>query len=99
MYKDHNYYVYIMINQRHTTLYVGVTSEIIGRPWQHKNKFYNGFTKKYNINKLVYFEHFDDIETAILREKQIKKYSHRKKVIMINKFNPEWNDLYETISQ
>ena len=94
---DHNYYVYILTNNRHTVFYVGVTSTIIGRLWQHKNKVYSGFTKKYNVDVLVYYEHFDNIETAIIREKQIKKYRRQKKVILIEKMNPDWRDLYDTL--
>ena len=88
-----------MTNRWHTVFYVGVTNSLVGRAWQHKNKIAKSFTKKYNINQLVYYEHFDNIEVAIMREKQLKKYSRLKKVIMINKFNPEWKDLYEEINQ
>lgn len=95
MRKYHNYYVYLMTNRWYTVFYVGVTNSLVGRTWQHKNKIAKSFTKKYNINKLVYYEHFDNIEAAIMREKQLKKYSRRKKVIMINKFNPKWEDLSE----
>jgi putative endonuclease len=88
-----------MTNQRRTVLYVGVTSDLPKRAWQHQNKIVSGFTKKYNINKLIYFERFDNIESAIIREKQIKKYSRRKKVMLINKFNPEWEDLFIKTNQ
>lgn len=91
--KYHNYYVYIIVNKWHTVFYVGVTNNLQGRTWQHKNKIVEGFTKKYNVDKLVYYEYFDNIDAAIIREKQIKKYSRRKKVMMINKFNKKWDDL------
>lgn len=94
MTKFHNYYVYIMTNRWHTVFYVGVTNDLYKRSWQHVNKVFTSFTKKYNVNKLVYYEHFDNITVAIKREKQLKKYSRRKKVIMINKFNPKWEDLF-----
>lgn len=93
MKRQYNFYVYIMTNKWHSVFYVGVTSSLQGRTWQHKNKIVEGFTKKYNIDKLVYYEYFNNIEAAITREKQLKKYSRRKKVILINKFNKEWFDL------
>lgn len=93
MKRQYNFYVYIMTNKWHSVLYVGVTNNLQGRTWQHKNKVVEGFTKKYNVEKLVYYEYFDNIEAAITREKQLKKYSRRKKVILINKFNKEWVDL------
>jgi len=94
MARYYNYYVYILTNKWHTVFYVGVTNSLAGRTWQHKNKIAESFTKKYNIDKLVYYEHFEDITIAITREKQLKKYSRRKKVILINKFNPKWEDLF-----
>ena len=94
---DHNYYVYIMTNQRHSVFYVGVTNSIAGRAWQHKNKAHAGFTKKYKIDKLVYYEYFDDIEAAITREKQLKKYSRQKKIILIEKMNSQWKDLFDAL--
>ena len=85
-----------MTNQRHTTLYVGVTSELKWRAIEHQDKKYpRSFTSRYNINKLVYFEVFDDIESAIFREKQIKSWSRDKKVRLIESSNPEWGDLFE----
>ena len=91
--------IYILTNQRHTVLYTGVTSDLIGRMYQHVNKIYsNSFTKKYNINKLVYFETYPSIEEAIAREKQIKAGSRKRKEELINKFNPQWKDLYPIIS-
>jgi len=91
------YYVYIMINSRNTVLYVGVTNDLIRRVYEHKQKLADGFTKKYNITSLVYYEVFDDIENAILREKQIKAGSRHKKVQLINGMNREWRDLYDEL--
>lgn len=92
---DYNYYVYIIANPDHKVLYVGVTNNLNRRIWQHKNKAIPGFSKKYNIIKLVYFEYFDQIDSAIQREKQIKGYRRQKKVILIDKMNPDWIDLYK----
>ncbi|MFO8100986.1 MAG: GIY-YIG nuclease family protein [Dehalococcoidia bacterium] len=89
------YYVYIMTNEHNTVLYVGVTSNLIERVYQHKQKFVDGFTKKYNVDKLVYYETTNSIEAAINREKQLKKGSRKKKIELINQMNPNWEDLYE----
>ena len=91
------YYVYIMTNSRNTVLYVGVTNDLIRRVYEHKEKLADGFTRKYNIAKLVYYEVFEDIENAILREKQIKAGSRQKKVQLINSINKEWHDLYDEL--
>jgi putative endonuclease len=91
------YYVYIMTNIRNTVLYVGVTNNLIKRVYEHKAKLVNGFTKKYNIVKLVYYEIFEDIENAILREKQIKAGSRQKKIRLIDSTNREWRDLYDEL--
>ena len=89
---------YIMTNKNNTTLYVGVTSNLISRVYEHKTGFYkNSFTNRYNLNKLIYFENYHDIEEAIEREKQIKSWSRKKKEALIDSFNPDWIDLYETI--
>ena len=90
-------YLYIMTNRRNTTLYTGVTSGLTKRVYEHKEKFVDGFTKRYNLTKLVYYEVFEDIENAILREKQIKAGSRRKKIELINHMNKEWKDLYEEL--
>jgi putative endonuclease len=90
--------VYILTNNRHTVLYTGVTSDLVGRMYNHIYKIYpNSFTKRYNIDKLVYFEIFPTIEEAIFREKQIKGGSRIKKEELINGMNPGWNDLYNEI--
>ena len=90
-------YTYILTNISNTTLYIGVTSNLPQRIYQHKHKFVDGFSKKYNLNKLVYFEGTSDITAAIQREKYLKGKSRQYKIDLINKFNPEWKDLYEDI--
>ena len=89
------YSVYIMMNKWNTTTYIGVTGDLTPRVWQHKQKLVKGFTEKYNLVKLVYFEMFDDPATAIAREKQLKKWSREKKVSLIKQQNPEFRDLFE----
>ena len=91
------YYVYIVANWNNLVIYTGVTSELQKRIWQHKNKQIDGFTKRYNIGKLVYFEQTENIESAILREKKIKKWRREKKNALIATINPEWRDLYEDL--
>ena len=91
------YYVYIMTNKINTVLYTGVTSDLKKRIWEHKEKVIDGFTKNYNINKLIFFEIYNDPENAILREKQIKAGRRTKKVELIMGINPEWKDLYDKI--
>ena len=91
------YYVYILSNKNNTTLYIGVTNNLIRRIYEHKNNVVDGFTKRYSVHKLVYFEYTGNIESAILREKQLKNYSRAKKEQLINNENPEWNDLYPSI--
>jgi len=86
-----------MTNSRNTVLYVGVTNDLIRRAYEHKEKLADGFTRKYNIVKLVYCEVFEDIENAILREKQIKAGSRQKKVQLIDSINEEWHDLYHEL--
>jgi putative endonuclease len=89
--------VYILASKRNGTLYTGVTSDLVKRAWEHKNGLADGFTKKYNVHDLVYFEQHDDMNAAITREKQIKKWSRRWKLRLIEEHNPEWKDLYESI--
>ena len=88
------YYIYIVTNQHNTVLYTGVTSDLQKRIYEHKEKVVEGFTKRYNVNKLVYYEIFEDIENAILREKQIKGGSRAKKIKLIEGVNGKWRDLY-----
>jgi len=91
----HNYYIYIITNKNNSVLYTGVTNDLNRRIYEHKNKLIRGFTSKYNINKLIYFEHFSNINDAIQREKRIKKWKREWKENLINSVNPNWNDLYE----
>jgi putative endonuclease len=91
-------FIYILTNKNNTTLYVGVTSHIVQRINQHKDKIFpESFSAKYNLNKLVYYEAFQEIGDAIGREKQIKGGSRQKKLDLINSKNPEWKDLYDEI--
>lgn len=84
-----NYYVYIMTN-RSWTLYVGVTNELVSRVWQHKQKLTPGFTSKYSVDRLVYFEETPDVYAAIAREKQLKGWRRTKKIALIDSTNPKW---------
>jgi putative endonuclease len=93
MHEKHSY-VYILTNSSDKVLYTGVTSNLIKRVYEHKEKIVEGFTKRYNIDKLVYYEVFDDIESAIEREKQIKAGSRKKKIDLIKSMNPAYKDLY-----
>ncbi len=90
-----SYWIYILANRKNGTLYVGVTSGLERRVWQHKNDTTDGFTKKYGVTRLVYFEEFREITNAIAREKQIKAGSRAKKIALIEMENPEWTDLSE----
>jgi len=90
-------YVYIMTNKVNTVLYTGITNDIRRRVYEHKQKLIEGFTKKYNIVKLVYYEAFADCTSAIQREKQIKAGSRKKKEELINSINREWYDLYDKL--
>ncbi len=90
-------YIYIMTNQYNTVLYTGVTSDLQKRVWQHKEKLVEGFTQRYHVTKLVYYEIFTDIREAIAREKQIKGGSRQKKIDLIKSINPEWRDLYDEL--
>ena len=89
------YYVYILTNTHNTVLYTGVTNDLERRCYEHKQKLVKGFSQKYNVDKLVYFEKFDFIDLAIFREKQIKRYSRNKKIALITNFNKEWQELYQ----
>ena len=89
--------VYILGNRPHGTLYVGVTSDLVARIWQHKNSLADGFTKRYGIHTLLWFEQHGTMESAILREKQLKAGSRMKKIALIEAANPEWQDLYSGI--
>ena len=88
-----NYYVYLLTNWNNKVIYLGVTNDLNRRIYEHKNKLISGFTEKYNLNKLVYFEETCDINAAINREKEIKKWRREKKDILVNQINPNWQDL------
>ena len=90
-------YVYIMTNKPNGTLYIGVTSDIVKRVYKHKNSLVDGFTKKYKVKNLVYFEIFNFITDAIEREKQLKGGSRTKKIMLLESMNPTWRDLYDEI--
>ena len=91
------YYVYILASQRNGTLYIGVTNNIARRSYEHRENLVEGFTKKYGVHRLVYFEVHEDIRRAIQREKNMKHWSRAWKVALIEKENPDWLDLYETL--
>lgn len=93
------YYVYILASKRNGTLYVGSTSDLVKRVWQHKKKVVEGFTKKYGVNKLIYYEVADNQEAAVLRERQLKKWNRAWKIRLIEENNPAWKDLYDEINQ
>jgi putative endonuclease len=94
---EKQYYVYILTNIKNTVLYVGVTNNLIKRVWEHKNSFVEGFTKRYHVNRLVYYEICEDVTSAIGREKQIKAGSRADKVLLIDSMNRDWYDLYNTL--
>ena len=91
------YFVYILFSKRNGTLYIGVTNDLKRRVYEHKNKLVQGFTAKYGVDKLGYFEVGEDIEAALLREKQLKKTNRQRKIALIESVNPEWRDLYDEI--
>ena len=97
MNKEKHSYIYILFNKRNGTLYTGVTANLIKRIYEHKQKLTDGFTKKYSVDKLGYYEIFDNIEDAIMREMQIKAGSRKNKLKLIETKNPEWQDLYYDI--
>lgn len=94
---DKQYYIYILTNRPHGTLYIGVTNNLFRRILEHKNKINKGFTSKYGLDKLVYYEIYDDIGVAITREKQLKFWKRHWKIKLINEFNPQWKDLSDEI--
>ncbi len=97
MVKMSSFYVYILTNARDGTLYTGITNNLIRRVYEHKSGEIEGFTKKYKTNKLVYFEETPDVQSAITREKRIKKWRRSWKIELIEKNNPQWRDLYYDI--
>nr|WP_253309773.1 GIY-YIG nuclease family protein [Rickettsia endosymbiont of Ceutorhynchus assimilis] len=92
-----NYYVYILASKNNRTLYTDITSNLIKRIWEHKSKVISGFTSKYNVHKLVHFEEFQDINSALNRERLLKSWKRKWKTDLIEKENPNWVDLYDNI--
>ena len=92
-----NSYLYILASSKNGTLYIGVTADLAKRVYEHKNSLVSGFTSKYDVHKLVHYEMFEDIESAILREKQMKKWERIWKIKLIEENNPTWKDLYQGI--
>ena len=99
MRKQHNYYIYIMTNKMNTVVYTGITNNLARRVWEHKNSQQNSksFTSRYKLTKLIYYEWFDNVESAIYREKQIKAGSRKQKLELIMKLNLHWEDLSNTL--
>jgi putative endonuclease len=95
--QDRQSFIYILTNKYNIVLYTGVTSDLKKRVWEHKEKLVDGFTKRYNVTKLVYYEAFADIRDAIAREKQVKAGSRQKKIGLIIGMNPDWRDLYDDL--
>ena len=91
------YCVYIITNKNHTVLYTGVTNDLKRRVYEHKERLVKGFSSKYNLDRLVFYEATEDVESAISREKQIKGGSRQRKIDLIKSFNPDWKDLYTDI--
>ncbi|KAB2833579.1 MAG: GIY-YIG nuclease family protein [Candidatus Dadabacteria bacterium] len=94
---ERNYFVYIMASKKNGTLYIGVTNDLIRRVFEHRNDLVDGFTKKYGVRKLVYYEHTNDVGSAIQREKMLKKWNRPWKIELIEKVNPDWKDLYNEL--
>jgi putative endonuclease len=94
---DRCYFVYILASKRYGTLYVGVTNDVTRRTWEHKQKLVEGFTKKYGVHMLVYYETFTDVVEAIAREKRLKRWHRTWKIELIQRQNPEWRDLYDDL--
>ena len=93
------YYIYILASKNNGTLYIGVTNSLTRRVWDHKEGIIPGFTKKYNVKLLVYYEEFKDIRDAITREKALKKWNRSWKIKLIESMNPSWNDLYQELAK
>jgi len=97
MKENRQYYVYILTNKSNKVIYIGVTNDLERRIFEHKNRLVEGFAKRYNLTKLVYYEATDDVESAITREKQLKNWHRDWKISLVNQFNPKWNDLIERV--
>ncbi|MGM4907227.1 GIY-YIG nuclease family protein [Tardiphaga sp. 866_E4_N2_1] len=92
------YYVYLLASRKHGTLYIGVTNDLIRRVYEHRSKVVDGFTRRYDVDKLVWFEVYDDVLSAIAREKELKKWRRDWKIRLIEEQNPNWMDLYPVLS-
>jgi putative endonuclease len=92
-----SYFVYILASGRNGTLYIGVTSDLVGRVWEHKEKVFRGFTAKYGVDKLIWFEEYGDISEAIWREKKLKRWKRAWKLDLFRDTNPDWHDLYPSL--
>lgn len=92
-----DYYVYILTSRKNTVLYTGITNDLVKRVYEHKQNLIPGFTKKYNVHKLVYYEQYNDVYKAITREKRIKEWKRQWKIELIEKSNPNWKDLYNDL--
>src|SRR5438874_13440414 len=97
--RDYNFWVYIVTNRNHSVLYIGVTNRLSRRTWEHREGARVGFAAKYQCNRLIYYEHYRDIRQAIARESQLKKWSRAKKIGLINRLNPRWDDLGADVLQ
>ena len=95
MSNDSTYFVYLLASRRNGTLYIGITNDLQRRMYEHRNKLYKGFTQRYSVHQLVYFEIFEDAYTAIVREKQLKWWRRKWKMELIERYNPDWIDLVE----
>jgi putative endonuclease len=92
--REHLYFVYMLASQRNGTLYIGVSNDVLRRTWEHKNEIVEGFTKKYGVHRLVWYETFDNINDAIAREKRLKRWNRAWKIRLIEERNSGWNDIY-----
>lgn len=95
---ERQYYVYILASKRRGTLYIGVTNDLIKRVYEHKNNLADGFTKQYGVHQLVYYEAVEDVNSAITREKRMKKWRRQWKIELIENNNPDWKDLYNDLA-
>ena len=96
MFTEKTYFVYLLTNWNHRVMYVGITNDLVRRVYEHKNKVVRGFTEKYHVDKLVYFEQTNAVQSALAREKEIKKWRREKKDALVKSLNPEWTDLSES---
>ncbi len=99
MQREKTYFIYILASKRNGTLYIGVTNDLMRRVYEHKKKLVKGFTSKYDVGRLIYYEEYKDITEAITREKRLKKWNRRWKLNLIEKVNPKWRDLYNEIME